>query len=211
MGALIDWTGRRQGRLKIVKRLPNQGVHVMWLAQCDCGATVKLRAHSLNAEGTRSCGCYQRDVMAELLKTHGRSKRSAIYRTWKQMHGRCKNPSIPNYKNYGGRGIYVDPRWDDFAVFEKDMGPKPSSAYSLDRIDNDGPYSPENCRWATRIQQARNSRQVRYLEAFGERKPVYAWVRDPRCKAKNLSTMYSRLYRGWSDEETIKIPHGGSR
>lgn len=111
------------------------------------------------------------------------------------MKRRCENPNVPEFKNYGGRGITLCDRWRDFANFLADMGPCPKGM-SLDRIDNDGPYGPENCRWATRVQQARNMRGNRLIVMGGKRLSIAA-----ACEAANLpvSTVATRMYRGWPE------------
>lgn len=91
-------------------------------------------------------------------KKHGLSKKHPLYSTWKNMRGRCNNPNIPNYKDYGGRGIRVCERWNDFNLFLEDMGEKPTTKHTLERIDNDGNYKPSNCKWATYSDQMKNQR-----------------------------------------------------
>ena len=119
--------------------------------RCVCGKTMLVKLHHLRSGGTKSCGC-RRGVKHGLWKTD-------IYRTWQAMINRCSPNAVPATRaKYYDRGITVCERWKDPAVFASDMGEKPFSNYSLDRIDNDKGYSPENCRWASASQQARNQR-----------------------------------------------------
>jgi len=95
-----------------------------------------------------------------------RKDKHPLFNIWKSMRGRCRNPNSPQYKDYGGRGISIDPSWDDFWTFLSDMGPRPEG-HSLDRINNDGDYGPSNCRWATRKEQQRNQRRAVYVNIEG--------------------------------------------
>lgn len=125
------------------------------------------------------------------------------YSSYVSMLARCQNPKAHNYHLYGGRGIKVCPRWDgSFANFIADMGPRPGEEYSVDRIDHNGDYTPDNCRWATSTEQARNRRNNHLLTAFGETKPISAWVADSRCAVSKGMLRY-RVVHGWDVETAI--------
>jgi len=138
------------------------------------------------------------------IQRQGSSSSSAEYHAWQRIKDRCGKPSHHKYKLYGGRGIKVCDRWlVSFLNFWADMGPRPSLKHSIERIDNDGDYSPENCRWATRKEQARNTRRNRWVTFRGER--VLLIDLAPRLGIK-LPTLYWRLQHGWNQEEACTFP-----
>ena len=160
MPAFKNITGQRFGRLVVLQQDDTRS-RIRWLCRCDCSKECSVSGSNLRTAAVRSCGCLLHEFLTTRFLTHGESKginKTAEYRCWVAMHTRCTNPKQRAWKHYGGRGIRVCERWNSFENFLADMGRKPTSQHSIDRIDVNGNYEPLNCRWATPVQQVRNRR-----------------------------------------------------
>jgi len=152
--------GERFGRLTVVSVVQTHKRSSL-LMHCDCGRQITMNASNVRRGLSTSCGCWKREFASLAATDHGWSHTPA-HRAWLSAKGRCYNPANPAYDRYGGRGIVMCDRWrDSFDHFLADMGDRPSPQHSLDRRDNDGPYAPDNCRWATAKEQANNRRVAR--------------------------------------------------
>ncbi len=167
MTKFVDRTGKTYGRLKAVKYVGQS----KWLCECQCGNTTIVCSGNLSKGTTRSCGCLKREANKKRLTKHGESK-SRLYIVWCGIRQRCSNPNHVSYKGYGKRGITICKEWDESFnafkewAFENGYDPNaPTHQCSIERIDNDKGYSPENCRWATASEQNRNTRK-RHIPSF---------------------------------------------
>lgn len=195
------------GRLTVIRevspKVSGKQVQRCVECRCECGVVKEYRLYTLRSGKTKSCGCLAREVVGSGLKTHGLSH-TVEYGIWHGMLRRCLNEKEDSYRNYGGRGIAVCDRWRSFESFYEDMGPRPSSKHSIDRINNDGNYEPGNCRWATQKEQARNTRVNYLVEHNGEVKCVADWAEQYGFKA---SVLYIRLVKlGWTFEKATTWP-----
>lgn len=199
-----DLIGHKFGRLTVYAAAPsNKRGRAQWLCRCECGGTKIVLGNQLLTGGVRSCGCLAHETAVNSGKAnfkHGGGK-SPEYRSYSMMRHRCLNPASKSYPDYGGRGIRICDRWlDSYPNFRADMGDRPSGT-TLDRIDNDGPYSPENCRWATKSEQAQNTRTTRHFTINGVSKPLRDWIAESRLER---STIYKRLKRGMTLDAAIQ-------
>lgn len=158
--------GDQFGKLTVLRLVRSEN-RTQALVVCACGNHQITDIYNMKRGASRSCGCERDRASSERAYKHGESKRSKLYRTWCSMRERCLKPTNQAYKNYGGRGITVCERWSSFENFRDDMGIPPEGT-SLDRINNDGPYSPENCRWATSSEQAVNRRTTHWVTLYGK-------------------------------------------
>lgn len=192
MSKLIDLTGKRFSHVFVIKRAENAKFGAtMWLCKCDCGKEFTTYGFSLRRGWTKSCGCFGKEAQRKAITTHGMTN-TPLYRCWDAMKRRCMNPSTKHYERYGGRGISVCDEWK--ASFESFRDWAFANGYkeglSIDRIDNNGNYCPENCRWANSYTQAKNKRNNVWITFHGTTMILSEWARmlhiTPHCLWKRL-------------------------
>jgi len=199
MGRYIDLTGEQFGRLRVLGREGmNKHHQLTWMCECECGNRKVVLGFCLRRGDVQSCGCLHKEVTASINKTHGKT-RTPIYAIWRGMMQRCFDKNSHAYNRYGGRGVSVSERWQSFENFYADMGDRPAGM-SLERIDNDGDYSPENVVWASSKDQANNRRSNVVLEYKGEKKTMQQWADQLGVK---IGTLWMRFNRGWSVDRAM--------
>lgn len=196
----LDLTGRRFGSMVVLEFAGHIGKKQdrAWLCKCDCGNTKIITGSNLLGGRSKSCGCAQKLAASETLKTHGFSN-TRLYRVYKGMKSRCNNTNNPSFKSYGARGIRLCPEWNnDFLVFrswalangyQEDID---GLHCSIDRIDPNKGYSPDNCRWVTKETQANNTRRNSFITINGVRLTVSQWAEKA---GTNKQTLYDTMYR----------------
>ncbi len=205
-----EFPGSVFGRLTVLREQGrNAKQNRLWLCRCECGTEITATTARLRNGNTKSCGCLSRDHAAAKARErnyrHGMA-RTVEYQTWKGMIQRCTNPAAPDFACYGGRGITVCRRWlEGFENFYADMGPRPDG-FSLDRIEVDGDYAPENCRWASNLRQQNNRRSNHFLTVAGKTQSIADWAREYGLSDATIS---GRIKRGWDADRAVTTPAGG--
>lgn len=195
----LDITGQRFNRLVAVKFVTRSSSgRRLWEFLCDCGNRKVLFIGDVTNNHTKSCGCIKLESKPNL--KHDKSY-SRVYGIWRHMVQRCTNTNNDKYKYYGGRGIIVCERWMKFENFYVDMG-EPPKGYTIDRIDNNGNYTKENCEWVSMILQANNKSNNLIFTINGTTKTLSEWVREYKIR---YATVYYRLISGKTIQEALGI------
>lgn len=202
-------TGQRFGRLLVLYDTgERKNRYVVWRCRCDCGGEVDVTTNNLASGHTKSCGCYNRERTIETHTIHGMARhggRHPVYIVWRGMLQRCENPNALEYRNYGGRGIKVCDEWHEFISFRDwALAHGWQKGLTLDRIDNNAGYSPDNCHWTTRKAQARNRRTNRLVTFNGKTQTIVDWAEEMDISYSVLSSRINKLY--WPIECALTEP-----
>lgn len=205
---MLDLTGKQFGRLTVTSFSHLKNSRQFWDCKCSCGNSKIIRSDALLGGTTKSCNCLGHENSIKSRFKHG-MRNDPFYKLWASMKYRCENPATTNYENYGGRGIYVCKRWHDFLNFKEDM----YNSYrdhcqkfgrnntSIERNDTNKNYYPENCRWATRLEQNSNTRRNVFIEFNGEKLTISQWSRK---LGVNRTTIYRRVFKAkWPLEKAL--------
>lgn len=195
--------GLRFGRLQIIKQVGARNRRSLWLCECECGNVIERTSNDLVHGRVKSCGCLKAEVIASgAAKTHG-LREAPIYGVYHAMRSRCENQNSKRFADYGGRGITVCDRWkESIQNFVDDMGEQPTSA-TVERIDNNKGYSPDNCRWATRTEQGRNKRNNRVIEYDGKHLTLSEWAERTGIKRATIQRRLDNLK--WSTHLALTV------
>lgn len=201
-----DLSGQSFGRISVIEYSHTIKKRAHWKCICKCGTSCVIAGKYLINGQTKSCGCLKPDTTRIRTLSHGESRngRTKEYRTWKGIRTRCKNTSHHKYPIYGGRGIRICNRWESYTNFLEDMGRAPSETHSIERINVDGDYEPNNCKWATPKEQANNTRRACIIEIGGISKRLSQW-----CDQYNQRYHLARariLYSGWDPIMALTTP-----
>lgn len=206
-----DYVGKKYNRLFIISFSHTKDYRKHMFVRCDCGKELTVPLSSILSEHNKSCGCLSRELSSERGKTsnlkHGMFGKPT-YKSWSHMISRCYTPNDKKFPRYGGRGITVCDRWrGSFENFLEDMGVKPADEgnlrYTLGRIDNDGDYCKENCRWETPSQQSNNRSTCKSITINGETLNRTQWIKKLGI---NYGTVIGRIQKGWSEYDALTTP-----
>lgn len=196
---LPDLTGMKFGRLTATKQV-NVGKKLTYHCICDCGNTTNVTPDKLYSGHTKSCGCYNLESLKNRSTTHGKSK-TRLYMIWFKMKARCRNPKIPTYKWYGGKGVSVCDEWQEFQPFyDWSMANGYTEKLTIDRIDVNGNYEPSNCRWVDMKTQMNNTTSNVLVTYNGKTQTISQWADELNI---NVKTLYTRFERGFSVERAL--------
>ena len=205
--------GSKKGRLTLKEcfsKEENNRKRTYWLCACDCGDVAEIREDRLKNK-TNSCGCLQKE-RSSLINSKDKNEtgknfnnvRARLRTTWRFMKRRCYDTEHDSYKRYGGRGIRVSEDWLYFSNFYKDMADSYREGLTIDRVNVDGDYSKENCKWSTKNEQMNNKRNTRYVYYKGEKLPLSILHEKYAIEGLPFGTLAIRILRGWSLESALK-------
>ena len=177
-----------------------------WLCRCDCGNESIVLSYNLKNSAVKSCGCNSLEYISNLNKKHGNASKikSSEYIAWESMNRRVNNPNYKFYKNYGGRGIAICSQWKNFEAFLEDMGKKPVGT-TLDRIEVNGNYEPANCQWATKEQQANNTRANKFITSNGITLTFSQWAKRLGKSSSWCTVSVRQKGMAWLEERILEL------
>lgn len=201
-GQIVRLEGKKFGDLTVLSRAGRVGRYISWLCRCSCGAEIEVVGYYLRRGKKTRC--------ADPIHKLNRPKPLCVeykseYQSWTSMRERCRNPKHKGFKNYGGRGITICERWNEFKKFMLDMGRKPDPKFTIEREDVNGNYEPTNCRWLSRKDQGRNQRNSVFVTYNGKRMLLIDLVEE---LGLSRSVVYGRLKMGWTLAQAISLPKG---